>query len=37
MFEAADGPVFEWYVKTYGNECNLSVDYNQIFQLEGLR
>ena len=25
MFEAADGPVFEWYVKNYGNECNLSL------------
>lgn len=37
MFEAADGPVFEWYVKNYGNECNLFVDHNQILQLEGLR
>lgn len=37
MFEAADGPVFEWYVKNYGNECNLFVDHSQILQLEGLR
>ena len=37
MFEAADGPVFEWYVKNYGNEVNLFVDHTQILQLEGLR
>lgn len=37
MFEAADGPVFEWYIKNYGNECNLFVDHSQILQLEGLR
>ena len=37
MFEAADGPVFEWYVKNYGNECNLFIDHSQILQLEGLR
>ncbi len=37
MFEAADGPVFESYVKNYGNECYLFVDHNQILQLEGLR
>ena len=37
MFEAADGPVFDWYVKNYGNECYLFVDHNQILQLEGLR
>lgn len=37
MFEAADGPVFEWYVKNYGNEVNLFVDHSQILQLEGLR
>ena len=29
--------VVEWYVKNYGNECNLFVDHNQILQLEGLR
>lgn len=37
MFEASDGPVFEWYVKNYGNEVNLFVDHSQILQLEGLR
>ena len=37
MFEAADGPVFEWYIKNYGNEVNLFVDHSQILQLEGLR
>ena len=36
MFEAADGPVFEWYVKNYGNEVNL-LDHYQVLQLEGLR
>src|SRR5699024_7077698 len=37
MYEAAGGPVFEWYIKTYGNEVNLFVDHSQILQLEGLR
>src|SRR5699024_8499032 len=37
MFEAADGPVFDWYIKNYGNEVNLFVDHSQILQLEGLR
>ena len=37
MFEAADGPVFEWYIKNYGNEVNLFVDHSQALQLEGLR
>ncbi|MER1940321.1 MULTISPECIES: phosphosulfolactate synthase [unclassified Castellaniella] len=37
MFEAADGPVFEWYIKNYGNEVNLFVDHSQILQLEALR
>jgi phosphosulfolactate synthase (CoM biosynthesis protein A) len=37
MFEAADPPVFEWYLKNYGNEINLFVDHSQILQLEGLR
>jgi hypothetical protein len=26
MFEAADPPVFSWYVKTFGSEVNLFVD-----------
>lgn len=37
MFEAADPPVFEWYIKNYGNEINLFCDHSQILQLEGLR
>lgn len=37
MFEAADPPVFEWYVKNYGPEINLFVDHSQIVQLECLR
>jgi phosphosulfolactate synthase (CoM biosynthesis protein A) len=37
MFEAADPPVFTWYVKTYGPEINLFVDHSQIVQLEALR
>ncbi len=37
MFEAADPPVFEWYVKNYGNEVNLFADHSQIVQLEALR
>jgi phosphosulfolactate synthase (CoM biosynthesis protein A) len=37
MFEAADPPVFEWYVKNYGNDVNLFVDHSQIVQLEALR
>ncbi|HEY1361909.1 MAG TPA: phosphosulfolactate synthase [Xanthobacteraceae bacterium] len=37
MFEGADPPVFEWYIKNYGNEVNLFVDHSQIVQLEALR
>ena len=37
MFEAADPPVFEWYVKNYGAEVKLFVDHSQIVQLECLR
>jgi phosphosulfolactate synthase (CoM biosynthesis protein A) len=37
MFEAADPPVFEWYVKNYGNNINLFIDHSQIVQLEALR
>ena len=37
MFEGADPPVFEWYIKNYGNEMNLFVDHSQIVQLEALR
>ena len=37
MFEGADPPVFEWYIKNYGNQVNLFVDHSQIVQLETLR
>jgi len=37
MFEAADPPVFEWYVRNYGNDVNLFVDHSQVAQLETLR
>jgi phosphosulfolactate synthase (CoM biosynthesis protein A) len=37
MFEAADPPVFQWYIKNYGPEVNLFVDHSQIVQLEALR
>lgn len=37
MFEAADPPVFEWYIKNYGPEVNLFVDHSQIVQLESMR
>lgn len=37
MFEAADPPVFEWYIKNYGPEVNLFVDHSQIIHLESLR
>lgn len=37
MFEAADPPVFEWYLKNYGIDANLFIDHSQIVQLECLR
>jgi phosphosulfolactate synthase (CoM biosynthesis protein A) len=37
MFEGSDPPVFEWYIKNYGNQVNLFVDHSQIVQLETLR
>lgn len=37
MFEAAEPPVFHWYIKNYGPEVNLFVDHSQIVQLECLR
>ena len=37
MFEAADPPVFEWYIKNYGPEVNLFVDHSQIIHLESIR
>lgn len=37
MFEAADPPVFAWYIKNYGPEVNLFVDHSQIVHLECIR
>lgn len=37
MFEAADPPVFEWYVKNYGPDVNLFIDHSQIVHLESIR
>ncbi|MEM1391081.1 MAG: phosphosulfolactate synthase [Pseudomonadota bacterium] len=37
MFEAADPPVFEWYIKNYGIDVNMFIDHSQIVQLECLR
>ncbi|MDQ7827668.1 MAG: phosphosulfolactate synthase [Armatimonadota bacterium] len=37
MFEAADPPVFEWYIRHYGPEVNLFVDHSQIVELECMR
>lgn len=33
MFEAADPPVFQWYIKNYGPEVNVFVDHSQIVEL----
>ncbi len=32
MFEAADPPVFKWYLKTFGEEVNLFIDFSQIVE-----
>jgi phosphosulfolactate synthase (CoM biosynthesis protein A) len=32
MFEAADPPVFKWYLKEFGKEVNLFIDYSQIVE-----
>ncbi|ETN39521.1 uncharacterized protein HMPREF1541_05747 [Cyphellophora europaea CBS 101466] len=37
MFEAADPPVFNWYIREFGNSVNLFVDHSQIVQLSCLR
>jgi phosphosulfolactate synthase (CoM biosynthesis protein A) len=37
MFEAADPPVFNWYVREFGIDVNLFVDHSQIVQLTCLR
>ncbi|WP_439027457.1 phosphosulfolactate synthase [Haloarchaeobius sp. DT45] len=37
VFEAADPPVFEWYIKNFGPNVNLFVDNSQIVELECMR
>jgi len=37
MFEAADPPVFNWYIREFGAHVNLFVDHSQIVQLSCLR
>ena len=32
MFEASDPPVFKWYLKTFGRDVNLFIDYSQIVE-----
>jgi len=32
MFEAADPPVFKWYLKNFGKDVNLFIDYSQIVE-----
>ncbi|WP_368409319.1 phosphosulfolactate synthase [Halomarina litorea] len=37
VFEAADPPVFEWYIKNFGPNVNLFVDHSQIVECECMR
>jgi len=37
MFEAADPPVFNWYIREFEVDVNLFVDHSQIVQLSYLR
>ena len=32
MFEAADPPVFKWYLKNFGKNVNVFIDYSQIVE-----
>ena len=32
MFEAADPPVFKWYLKNFGKDVNLFIDYSQLVE-----
>ena len=32
MFEASDPPVFKWYLKNFGENVNLFIDYSQIVE-----
>lgn len=37
MFEAADPPVFKWYLTTFGREVNLFIDHSQIVEFTAWR
>jgi phosphosulfolactate synthase (CoM biosynthesis protein A) len=37
VFEAADPPVFEWYIKNFGPNVNLFIDSSQIVECECMR
>ena len=37
MFEAADPPVFNWYIREFGIDVNLFIDHSQIVQLTCLQ
>jgi len=37
MFEAADPPVFKWYLKNFGKDVNLFIDYSQIVEFTAWR
>jgi phosphosulfolactate synthase (CoM biosynthesis protein A) len=37
MFEAADPPVFKWYLATFGRDVNLFIDHSQIVEYTAWR
>ncbi len=37
MFEAADVEVFDWYIRTFGPDINLYIDWSQVNALEMVR
>ncbi|MDG6998827.1 MAG: phosphosulfolactate synthase [Nitrososphaerota archaeon] len=37
MFEASDPPVFKWYLKTFGKDVNLFIDYSQLVEFNAWR
>lgn len=37
MFEASDPPVFKWYLKKFGRDVNLFIDYSQLVEFNAWR
>ncbi len=37
MFEAADPPVFKWYLKNFGGDVNLFIDHSQVVEFTAWR